>query len=278
MGDWESITENKHHYLMNSDWKRILSELWCAQELIDNIDILTSCRNIHIIKTPNGLKWVMPDCILGSAHRTLVSAFLCARYGNLADTHMLIRKARDDLFFYLYVIVACDPYIFSNDNINNCEKKVYEWSQNNLSNLNIKTIIDSILGSEKCRELADQFNLNNELKTIGRTLNDYTHGNGVSFYNRDFETYSQNELQEVADELIHMLNYILVTFIFLLIFISPHNVSSTDFVDALDCGMIPEEGSQYHVAPFINKYLHDNSDLLGENTLNYLREKSIMEF
>lgn len=30
-------------------------------------------------------------------------------------------------------------------------------------------------------------------------------------------------------------------------------MASSDYVDSLDCGLMPEEGSQYFVAPFVQK-------------------------
>ncbi len=34
---------------------------------------------------------------------------------------------------------------------------------------------------------------------------------------------------------------------------SEHYMGSSDYIDSLDCGMTPEEDSQYHVAPFIQE-------------------------
>jgi len=32
---------------------------------------------------------------------------------------------------------------------------------------------------------------------------------------------------------------------------------SSDYIDSLECGITPEEGSQYYVAPFVQKIFND---------------------
>ncbi len=38
-----------------------------------------------------------------------------------------------------------------------------------------------------------------------------------------------------------------------LFYLNDHYMASSDYVDSLDCGLMPEEGSQYFVAPFVQK-------------------------
>lgn len=52
---------------------------------------------------------------------------------------------------------------------------------------------------------------------------------------------------------------------------------STDYIDALDFGEVPEEGSQYWVAPFVSDFINKNGKLLDENCKEYLKEITGME-
>ena len=74
-----------------------------------------------------------------------------------------------------------------------------------------------------------------------------------------------------------MLNYILITFLFLLVLLSPVSIMASDYLDALDFSMTPEENSQYWVAPFVVEFIEKHKDLLGETSLEYLRTVTQME-
>ena len=69
------------------------------------------------------------------------------------------------------------------------------------------------------------------------------------------EQFKDNEIRNVSTELTHMLNYILITFVFLLVLLSPVSIMASDYLDALDFSMKPEENSQYWVAPFVSEFI-----------------------
>lgn len=270
--------DNKRFFSVNTDWKNFLCELEHLKRFIDQLSFLVFGRDMGIMRSSSGLRPIHTNQILQSATQTVQSMILCAEYGNIADVHILMRKLRDDLLFYLYIIVVGkNSDLLSTNNLSKEEKYIDDWAQNNLSRLNIKKVIDSIIDSDECKDLSFKFNLHDELKKIGHTLNNYTHGNGNLYYNRPFTYYSDHEISQLTAEMIHMLKYILIAFVFCLTLLHPGYIMSSDYIDALELSMTPEEGSQYWVAPFISDFLNDNSDLLGENALNYLRERTSME-
>ena len=256
----------------------MLNEFEQSKRFIDHLSSLTFGRDMKVLRSSPRLRPICTNQILQSAMQTVQSMILCAEYGNIADTHILMRKLRDDLFFYLYIIVVCDSNdILSTDDLTKEEEYINEWTQDNLSKLTFTDAMKRIIESNKCKDLSREFNLQDELKKIGRTLNNYTHGNGNLYYNRPFIYYNDDEICALTAEMIHILKYILVAFIFLLTLLQPGYIMSSDYIDALDCALPPEEGSQYWVAPFISDFLKVNSDLLGANALNYLRKETIME-
>ena len=68
--------------------------------------------------------------------------------------------------------------------------------------------------------------------------------------------------------------YIFILHLSLLFFLEDIYMSSSDYIDYLDCGLTPEEGSQYWVAPFIQeifdkwikKYRPDIAKIIKNNT------------
>ena len=269
---------NKHFFTMNCAWQKLLREFESAKHFIDSLGFLAFGKDMGIIRSACGIQPVHTNQILQSAAQTIQSMIACAECGNIADVHVLLRKFRDDLFFYLYVIVACrNNDILSEDNLSKQETYINAWIKNRLSRLNISEVIKDITNSGECVELVEKFKLKDELKQIGCTLNNYTHGNGNLYYNRLYTHYKGDEIRNISAELIYMLNYILITFVFLLVLLSPVSIMASDYLDALDFSMTPEENSQYWVAPFVVEFIEKHKDLLGETSLEYLRTVTQME-
>lgn len=270
--------KNKLLFSSNESWQKVLNEFEGARIFIDDFSTLTVGRDMQIIRSEDGIKQIWPNKILLSATQTVKSIILCLTYGNIADANILLRKLRDDLFFYLYIIVTCNnENLLSSKDLSRQENFVNAWLNNELSHLNISEVIKNITKTDECIDLVTSFNLDNELHTIGKTLNNYTHGNGRIFYNRPYNHYQEDELDHLGTQIVHTLNYILVSFIFLLILLCPSYISSTDYIDFLEFGMTPIEDSQYWVAPFIKDFVEKHNYLLGDNSLQFLRSRTQMD-
>ena len=55
-------------------------------------------------------------------------------------------------------------------------------------------------------------------------------------------------------------------------------IMSSDYIDSLELGLDPPANSQYWVAPFIENFFKNNLNLIDRSCLEYLREKTSMEF
>ena len=51
---------------------------------------------------------------------------------------------------------------------------------------------------------------------------------------------------------------------------------STDYIDYLEFGLTPPDGSQYWVAPFVADYLKANIEMIDKNGYEYLKENTCM--
>ena len=73
---------------------------------------------------------------------TIGSIISCCEYGCISDANTLLRKYRDDLFFYLYILVY-DSEKKSNsasEILPEIERNIESWLQNELNNLNISMV------------------------------------------------------------------------------------------------------------------------------------------
>lgn len=272
------IKENKQILFKNQEWTQLMNEIVETIDYFQELSQLICGRDVQIIRDKKGIKTVVPSIILNSAIQTLYSIKMCTEFGNVADGFILTRKLRDDLLFYLYILVTCkNSDLFSYEPFIKSEKVVHDWIKNELSNLKVFEVIRYISESCECIELFNKYELKTELREIGKTLNNYTHGNGIVFYNRIAMRYHESEIRQIRSKIIYALNYIVVSFSFLLILICPMSVMSMDYIDALEDNQNPIEGSQYWAAPFVSKFLIKHKELLGKSSYDYLCETTIME-
>ncbi len=268
--------QNRSQVLNDENFKMLLNEIKYIKYFIYDFDCLNSNKSYYFY---NGINIIPINVILDSAHRSLNSIQLCCENCNLADAYTLIRKYRDDLFFYLYILyVQSNSDIFSENEINKHEKNIIKWGKDNLKSLNINEILRYIGNSKFAKEAVIKYSLQDSFKKVSENLNNFVHSNGKSFYNKPYNYYSNNNLiKKYVEEIIYDINYITSTFIFLLILIREDYIMSTDYVDSLEIGLNPQEGSQYWVAPFITEYINKKMILISDEWKKYLKSKVSME-
>lgn len=220
------------------------------------------------------------EIIATALELTAGSIVSCCQFGCLADANSLLRKYRDDMFFYLYLMVYDKTKTLNSSNkyLTEMEDNIEHWIKNDLSDLQIGMVLKAIAQSPTVKEAVVQYNLRSYFNKIGERLNNYVHSNGVKYYNRNVNAYRGNELQEQLNSLLEDMRFITVAFIFLLTVCAPYLIMSTDYVDYLDCGETPPEGSQYWVAPFVANFLKENLHLIDPSCIDYLRENTSMKF
>lgn len=215
--------------------------------------------------------------ILISSQATLGNIIECCKCFCLADAYTLLRKYRDDLFFCLYLVTYdTNAKRGESKHTKKMEKNIEQWCQNTLNNLNINEVLTTIGTSKWLQEAVRQYDLQKSFGRIGGQLNNYVHGNGFSFYNTNAHSFNKESIEEQLNEIVSMARYITTTFVFLLTLCSPHYIMSTDYIDHLEFWQTPPDGSQYWVAPFVEKYLKANIEMIDKNGYEYLKENTDM--
>ena len=224
-------------------------------------------------------KAITPAIILHSTHKTLLSIRLCCEHGNFSDANILLRKYRDDLFFYLYIILVIQDAkeLFSSE-LNKHDKNIEAWTKNSMSNVYITDILKYIGGHPMLKLAVQKYNLRTTFDQIGNVLNTYTHGNGKKYYNKVLHTYGEENIEDFTRTFSKHLNYITVTFMFLISLIYPLSIMASDYIDCLENEQEPPLDSQYWVASYIQRYFYEKKDLLGKDCIEYLQEETGMNF
>ena len=245
--------------------------------------------------------------LIDSSAQTLRSIKLCCSIGSFSDANTLIRKLRDDLIQYVYILTIINtrkPFIeddlknlkidnpeefanaFSDIRINNVltddEKALSAWFSNTISDLEkpikrkleFENYMKTLKQNSNIAQVLEEYNLQNYWEVLRSRLNDYVHNNGVKFA-------AQNSIRKNDKNLeIHLKNinvrtsYISSFFIIVLLMVDSSLISSTDYIDHLDCNLEPPENSQYFIAGFIQDFIDIKVNKLHPELKQYLKDNN----
>ena len=269
----DSLRNDIQRFLVGKDkYKILISELKSIERLISDFKLLSFGKdylkfNNHIFSLQK---------ILLSIEFTIGNVIACCDVGCIADANTLARKFRDDLFFYMYILVY-DTKSMQKE-IKDAESYIESWAQNKLNNLDISEVLKTIGISPILSNVVEKYNLKDSFNKISNRLNNFVHSNGQIFYNDNTALVDTSKYLEQVKQLIEDVKYIVITFFILLAICCPHLIMSSDYVDFLEVGETPPDGSQYLIAPFIARFIKNNYSLIDQNCLNYLQDNTCMKF
>ena len=194
--------------------------------------------------------------MMSSISGTLESINDVLKNGRISDAYALLRKYYDMCIINIYV----NLYLKDNFSIEEfVVEKIDNWLKVKEKLPAVKEMSNYISKSHKLKKITSALQITEDLKEksvyklIRNRCNDYIHynyyknviinDNQIGFVNRI----------KYLDLFFDDLKNILILHLSLLFFLEENYMSSSDYLDYLDCGLKPEEGSQYWVAPFIQK-------------------------
>ena len=237
--------------------------------------------------------------------KTLETIDFCCNRDAYSDAYTLLRKCRDDLMQYLFVLnVIQNKHGLTDEeaekfNINSesmmkmieldvsilvsgerktdaelaMEKWIYNVLESSENNKDRKQFFDTskyksylVSNNEKVKYIFDNFLVDKWLRE-DRKLNNSVHANGIRFVTDNY--IYQNKKEDKDKELIETLQNITDIFLSLLSVIDSIKFHSSDYLDALEMDMEPQEGSQYWVCPIIVEYMNDRFD---KKLLQYIQD------
>lgn len=272
------LSRQKNQQMIRADKECLLSlrEMETIEAFWEDFEELSWGRdfvlhNCRIISLQN---------VLCSCKFTAGSVIACGETGCIADANTLLRKYRDDLFFYLYIAVYSES-----GKIDSCAEiskemnaNIERWIMDNLIDLHIGTVLKDIASFPPIKEAEETYKLKPFFDSLGKKLNNYVHSNGLSFYNRQITDFQIPIIRKQMRELSSDMRFITVSFMFLLTLCSPSFIMSSDYVEYLECNLTPPEDCQYKVAPFVVDFFYHNICMIDESCINYLRENTFMIF
>lgn len=278
LGEIDNNFRSRNNQILkeNDDCQKSIDKLKQLEKFLSNMGFLSFGRDYIVCnKTIFSLQ-----IVITSLELTMGSIISCCENACIADANTLMRKYRDDLFFYLYILMYDSLLKLGNttEASKKMERMITHWSRNELKNFNIGQVLQGIENADHLKSAVEMYDLKKSFDEIGKHLNNYVHGNGHKFYNKNVNAYSFAELAIEYKNIVENAKYITIVFLFLLTLCAPHLIMSEDYINYLDFNETPPEGSQYWVAPFIQQFIKSNISMIDENCIDYLKSTSLMQF
>jgi len=233
--------------MLNSDYKehKIFSEL---SEYIDFYKSLSSSI-FQFISQGTSAICNLDSYLISSIQGTIESIKLLLKDGKINDSYALTRKYDDSVVINIYEVQD----LKNNFSINNfIVQKINNWLHNKEKLPRYCRMIKYIHSSTEL-EKVNKILSDDHYKKIRNRCNDHTHYNLFHYMMmNDNQIYIKNRLK-ILDELSCDIRDIFIKHFIWLFTLNEHYMTASNYLDSLECGITPEEGSQYYVAPFIQK-------------------------
>lgn len=188
--------------------------------------------------------------VYSSMQGTIESMNTILLAGRINDAYALLRKYYDSAIINIY----SNLYLRSNFSIENfIVEKINDWLQGKEKLPEYRAMSQYIKAAEDLKPINDVFSIDDRYKRLRDRCNDHAHYNFYRYVMlNDNEIHVDNRcwwLDRFCEDLLD----IFVLHLGYIFFLNDHYMMASDHLDALECGLPPEEDSQYWVAPFIQE-------------------------
>jgi hypothetical protein len=188
--------------------------------------------------------------LFSSIQGTLESIKLVLQNGRINDSYSLARKYYDSIVINIYE----NLYLQDNFSINNfVVKKINDWLHGKEKLPRYDAMMKYIQASKKLAKVNVLLDMeqNGHYGRIRKRCNDHAHYNlFLCMMMNDNEVFIGNRIK-ILDELSDDIRDLFIMHFIWLFTMNECYMMSSDYVDSMDCGVTPIEGSQYYVSPFV---------------------------
>lgn len=252
--------------------------------------------------------YTLNTALIDSSAQTLKSIKLCCSIGSFSDANTLIRKLRDDLIQYTYILSIINlrkPFLEEsiknfntdspeelassilnlqwNNTLTGDEQAITGWFRNTVSDLkgsirnklNFENYMVVLKQNANISQILTKYNLQEYWETLRKRLNNYVHNNGTSFSSHNFISVKDKNLKTHLKNINVRTSFVSSFFLVLLLMIESSLISSTDYIDHLDCDMEPPKDSQYLIASFVQDFIDKRVSKIHPELMQFLKDNNI---
>ncbi|PZR29154.1 MAG: hypothetical protein DI535_03835 [Citrobacter freundii] len=231
---------------------------------------------------------IVDNFLLDSAVRTLQSIKLTCSIGAFSDANSLIRKLRDDLLLYVFLLEmakncpALNEDLSMRTTVSNDERAAVGWLTGKVDalpwpikkKLAFENYMEYLKSDSNIHDTLVKHDLTTYWETLRGRLNDYVHNNGKQFTLHNIIQPFDKNLEVHFKNIEYRTSYIISFFLVLLTMVEGPLLMSTDLVDYLDMNMDPPEDCQYQIAPFVQQFIDEKVVKLHPELKGYLRDNN----
>ena len=251
---------------------KVFKELDRAIEFYDLLDF-----SVMGFATAGTKSIINIDSLLySSIKNTLESIKIILEKGHIGDAFCLLRKYYDSCLLNLYTNV----YLENNKNeANFLINDVVHWMDGTkkLPHDTFKTMRQYLLKFQKSKEILDLVFQDQNYELTRQRCNDHTHYN---YFDNVLVNDNQLHFVDRIDQLNRLQNdleNIFVLHVSCIFHINDHYMMSSDYMDSLEFGVKPEEGSQYWVADFIQDIFNDVIKIKRPEIVEFIKKNTAMK-
>jgi len=263
-------------------------------------------RRIISFITNKGIHY-LDTSLIDSAANTLKSIKLCCSIRSFADANTLIRKLRDDLMLYVFILDvinhrmpfieedvsnlnADDPESFAssflnlrfNNTLTEDEQLVAAWFSNTVAELptvfrrrlSFEHYMQRLKRNENINQIITKYNLQHYWESLRRQLNNYVHNNGKQLTCQNFTSAGTKHAEKLLQEINIRTCYISSFFLVSIFMVESALLASTDMVNYIDFDTEPPLDCQYWLAPFVQEFIDSKVAHLHPELKDYLRDNN----
>ena len=194
--------------------------------------------------------------------------------GRINDAYALLRKYHDSTIINIYSdLYLADNYSFENFIVS----KIDNWIRGTETIPEYRVISEYIKGSPKLASINKLLNKDDTYKKIRKRCNDHTHYNfyhNLLLNDNDIHNPDRSKYLDIFSKDIESIFIQHFAYIF---YINDQYMSSSDYMDYLEVGMIPIENSQYWVANFIQNTFDEIIKTKRPDIAEEIKKNTIME-
>jgi len=225
---------------------------------------------------PQGIKAFLnlDTYALSSIKGTVNSIGELLQKGRINDAYALIRKYYDSTIINIYSNLYLQDH-FSIQNF--IVEQIDNWRKGEETIPDFRIISNYIRESDKVKSITGLLHKDDRYKKIRNRCNDHTHYN--FFHNmvlNDPLVHNPHRIKYLETISFDMESLFIQHFAYLF-YLNDHYFMSSDYMDYLDVGMTPEEGSQYWVAPFIQEIFKETIYKKRPDIATEIKDRSEMK-
>lgn len=245
---------------------KIYKEHQLFKELDEMMDFYEAVSDRAIYFLPSGTKefYNYESYYFMSIQGTLDSIKTLLKIARINDAFVLVRKVFDDILTEIYLDITLKDKFDINKNL--YVEEVQKWIESSFRIPSVKNILKAIKESLQTKDLFPFFGWDTYLEHNRKLLDDCVHANKYSSVLLNCNTvYLDGRREKQLNNISIMLNQLMMIQVSFIFYLNPAYLMASDYMDYLEFGEIPPEGSDQWLAPFaqeaFDKYIKNHSKL-----------------